>query len=209
MAHDKTPALLRFLRSAAVLGALLAPPHLLASPPAPAPPVAAPAEVAAPALPEPSRPGPDTPAARSPDDVRLPGDRPSSLEGEGSLLGALVRLVLVLALVVALIYLTLHVAGKKLLALQPMQHALVKVHDRYPLEPKKSLYVVEVADEFLLVGVGEREITLLSRLDGERTKTALEQRTAQRAQIKPFWERLTVKPPTRKPGIPGDDTPKA
>ena len=34
------------------------------------------------------------------------------------------------------------------------------------------------------------------------------QRSAQRAQFKPFWERLAVKPPNRKPAIPGDDTPK-
>ncbi len=199
--------MLRFLRFSAVLGALLAPPLLHAQPQAPAP-VEAPAEKVAPALPEPSRPGPDTPAARSQVSDRLPDEKPP-LDDGGSLLGALSRLVLVLGLVVALIYVSLHVVGKRLLALQPMQHALVKVHDRYPLEPKKSLYVVEVADEFLLLGVGEGEISLVSRLDTEKVKTALDQRTALRAQLKPFWERLAVKPPTRKPASPGDDTPKA
>ncbi|MFN7133643.1 MAG: flagellar biosynthetic protein FliO, partial [Myxococcales bacterium] len=159
----------RLLRVSPLLLALLAPVPAVAE----NTPVADAVEAPAPALPEPSKPGPEplkplggTSAARL--DERLVDDAPPPLDDGGSLLGSLLRMVLVLGLVVGLIYLSLNVVGKRLLALQPTGNPLLKVHDRFALEPKKSLYVVEAAGEYLLLGVGEREISLVTRLETER-----------------------------------------
>jgi flagellar biosynthetic protein FliO len=43
--------------------------------------------------------------------------------------------------------------------------AAVRVVARCPLEPRRSLYVVETAGRCLLVGVGEGPMTLLAELD--------------------------------------------
>jgi len=116
-------------------------------------------------------------------------------------------MLLVLALVVALAWLTLNVGLRKLMKMGPAQTGLVRVHERLPLEPKKSVYLVEAAGQFLLLGVGEREVSRLGELDPEKARAVL----AQRAQVaapspKPFWDRLLVKPPNRRPS--GGEPPK-
>jgi len=45
---------------------------------------------------------------------------------------------------------------------------------RMPLEPRRSLYVVEVAGKTLLVGTSEMGLSVLSELDAERVRTDLE-----------------------------------
>jgi len=83
--------------------------------------------------------------------------------------------------------------------------AVVKVRERVPLDSKRTLYLVEAGDEFLLLGSGEHDVSFLARLDAERTRAALE-RPPEPPQIsttstnagKPFWERLLIKPPFSK-----------
>src|SRR5262245_32069991 len=45
---------------------------------------------------------------------------------------------------------------------------------RLPLEPRRSLYVVEVAGKTLLVGTSEMGLSVLSELDGERVRADVE-----------------------------------
>ena len=45
---------------------------------------------------------------------------------------------------------------------------------RLPLEPRRSLYVVEVAGKTLLVGTSEMGLNVLSELDGERVRADVE-----------------------------------
>lgn len=128
-------------------------------------------------------------------------DRPQWAEpGTGmSLLGALVRMLVVLAAVVAIIYLTLNF-GLRRLVQAPGRASVVTVHERFALEPKKSVYVVEAAGDYLLVGVGEREVNLLGHLDKGRVEEALARKQqAAATSARPFWERLTIKPAPRKP----------
>ena len=143
----------------------------------------------------------EPPGGRSPDPREGPDERPDWAEpGSGeSLVGALVRMLLVLALVIAIIYLTLNF-GLRRLVQSPRRHSVVTVHERVPLEPKKTVYVVEAAGEYLLLGVGEHEVSLLAQLDKERAQQALARKQqSAKASSRPFWQRLTVKPPPRKP----------
>jgi len=112
-------------------------------------------------------------------------------------------MVLVLALVLAVIYLTLNYGLRKLMRLGATGQDTLRLCARLPIEPKKSVVLIEAADEFFLLGVGEREVTLLTRLDAERARQALARKPAAPAPARPFWERLKVKPPPKPPGGAG------
>jgi flagellar biogenesis protein FliO len=46
----------------------------------------------------------------------------------------------------------------------------VRVVARCPLEPRRSVYVIEAAGRSFLIGVGEGPMTVLAELDGEKLK---------------------------------------
>ncbi len=54
----------------------------------------------------------------------------------------------------------------------------VRVIARCPLEPRRSVYVVEAAGRSFLIGVGEGPMTVLAELDGEKLKSAAPAPTA-------------------------------
>lgn len=115
---------------------------------------------------------------------------PEPVQGESA--GFLLfKTLVVLGVVVAFIYLTLNVGARKLLRLNGPGNALVKVIDRVPLDPKKSLYVVHVAGEFMLVGAAEQGMSLLSKLDAEAVQKLLTERAQAKPQSK-FLERLNA-----------------
>lgn len=49
----------------------------------------------------------------------------------------------------------------------------VKVIARCPLEPRRSVYVVEAAGRSFLLGVGDGPMTVLAELDGDKVKSAM------------------------------------
>jgi flagellar protein FliO/FliZ len=120
----------------------------------------------------------------------------------------LFRTLLVLGAVVASIYLTLNVGLRRLMGLQQVsagRQPLVSVVERLPLDPRRSLFVVKAADEYLLVGGGEAGLQLLSKLDSE----AVERIRAQRPQtnvvpLSPFLQKLLARrnggSPSQPPG---------
>lgn len=153
---------------------------------APAPAPAAPDAAAAPTAPS------AAPAAQTPsraDSLVDPAPAPE-VPGEGT--GYLLfKTLVVLGLVVAIIYLTLNVGARKLLRLGPQAGALVKVLDRVALEPKKSVLVVQVAGEFMLLGSSEGSLSFLTKLDGPAVERALAERLQQAPQVG-FLERLNT-----------------
>jgi flagellar biogenesis protein FliO len=50
----------------------------------------------------------------------------------------------------------------------------VRVIARCPLEPRRSVYVVEAAGRSFLIGVGEGPMTVLAELDGDKVMAAAE-----------------------------------
>jgi flagellar protein FliO/FliZ len=163
--------------------ALLAVPRVAAAEVAPAEPVPAAASPGpAPAVPAPSTVASPAPvAAPAPAAPRVDPlfDSPSpEMPGEGT--GYLLfKTLVVLGLVVAIIYLTLNVGVRKLLRLSPQAGALVKVVDRVALEPKKSVLVVQVGGEFLLLGSSESSLSFLTKLDGPGVERVLAERVQQ------------------------------
>jgi flagellar biogenesis protein FliO len=101
---------------------------------------------------------------------------------------------MLLGAVVAAIYLTLNVGLRRLMGLQGAslgRQPLMSVVERLTLDPKRSLFVVKAADEYLLVGGGEGGLQLLSKLDPEAVARIREQRPqASAVPMSPFLQKL-------------------
>ncbi|MEQ8273146.1 MAG: flagellar biosynthetic protein FliO [Deltaproteobacteria bacterium] len=96
--------------------------------------------------------------------------------------GALVQMVLVLAVVCALAYLLLGKVLPKLMRVQTptAPHRMLEVVDRLPLDPRRSIMVIKLGERFFLVGATEQGINLLSRLETEEVEDALASAAARR-----------------------------
>jgi flagellar biogenesis protein FliO len=123
-----------------------------------------------------------------------PALTPAADEGLG-MAGLLARTLVTLGIVILIIYLVLNVGLRRLMGIQSMPGAgggLVKVLERQGLEPKRSVYVVEAAGEFFLVGSADGGLTLLSKLDPEAVRR-LQSERSQRGSLVPFLDRLKAK----------------
>jgi flagellar biogenesis protein FliO len=66
---------------------------------------------------------------------------------------------------------------------------LLDVIARVPLEPRRSLYVVEVAGKTLLVGTSEMGLSVLSELDGAEVRSRVVERPSFGELVKQAWSR--------------------
>jgi flagellar biosynthetic protein FliO len=122
----------------------------------------------------------------------------------GSMGALLVRTLLVLGLVVVLIYLVLNVGLRRLVGMSglvPGRSNVVKVLERTSLEPKRSLYLVQAAGEYFLVGGTDGGLTLLAKLDAAEVERLRADKGDRPGGSAPFWERLKARqggspPPT-------------
>lgn len=99
---------------------------------------------------------------------------------------------------------------------------LLDVIARVPLEPRRSLYVVEVAGKTLLVGTSEMGLSVLSELDGSEVRARAAPRQSFGELVRAAWERrkgaraagepaAAAKPEAGKPDLSdaSDDAPGA
>ena len=123
--------------------------------------------------------GPDTSAA-PPDDAI-------------SLGWVLFRTVVVLGIVVALIYLSLNYGLRKLMGVRAgsgMPGSLMKIVERLPLDQKRAVFVIKVAEEYLLLGGGEGSLNLLAKLDHDTVERIRQQKAGGQAPLSPFLMKL-------------------
>ena len=66
---------------------------------------------------------------------------------------------------------------------------LLDVVARLPLEPRRSLYVVEAAGKTLLIGTSEMGLSVLSELDREQVRTGLVERPSFGELVRLAWQR--------------------
>ena len=66
---------------------------------------------------------------------------------------------------------------------------LLDVVARLPLEPRRSLYVVEVAGKTLLVGTSEMGLSVLSELDGGEVRARAIERPSFGELVRAAWSR--------------------
>jgi adenylate cyclase len=112
--------------------------------------------------------------------VRPPCYERSGMDGGASYGDLLVTSLVVLAVVCVAGFVVVRVVGRLLATGRARGAALLDVIARVPLEPRRALYVVEVANKTLLVGTSEMGLAVLSELDGEvvRARAAAVQRTS-------------------------------
>ncbi|MBW8811375.1 MAG: flagellar biosynthetic protein FliO [Lysobacter sp.] len=66
---------------------------------------------------------------------------------------------------------------------------LLDVVARLPLEPRRSLYVVEVAGKTLLVGTSEMGLSMLSELDGDEVRSRVMAKPSFGELVRTAWLR--------------------
>src|SRR5436190_23234375 len=87
----------------------------------------------------------------------------------------LVGSLLVLGLICAAAWAIVRFGGRRLWA-GARGGGVLDVVARVPLEPRRSLYVVEVAGKTLLVGTSEMGLSVLSELDGSQLRADVDER---------------------------------
>ena len=71
---------------------------------------------------------------------------------------------------------------------------LLGVVARLPLEPRRALYVVEVAGKTLLVGTSEMGLNVLSELDGSEVRARVAAKPTFAEMVKAAWMRRKTPP---------------
>lgn len=85
------------------------------------------------------------------------------VEGMGDLLGSFARTTLMLLVVLALVYLTLHKGVGKLVQ-RNQSGKRMKVVERVGLDPRRALYIIDVDGREMLIGTGEGGMVHLAEL---------------------------------------------
>ncbi len=88
----------------------------------------------------------------------------------------LITSLVVLGVVCVAAFVAVRVFGRLLAGGRARGAHLMDVVARVPLEPRRSLYVVEVAGKTLLVGTSEMGLNVLSELDGEAVRSRVVER---------------------------------
>lgn len=94
-------------------------------------------------------------------------------EGVTGTLSILLRMVMALAAIILLAYLLLH-KGLGALSGKLNKGRLLRVVDRVGLEHKKTLYIVEVADRYYLIGTTDHGVNCLAALAEGEAKEAFD-----------------------------------
>jgi flagellar biogenesis protein FliO len=85
------------------------------------------------------------------------------------------KMIVVLAGILVLAFLVLRFWLPRMTGLQGLSSGPIRIAARFPLEPRKNLYIVETASEYFLVGTSESGIHFLTALNSARLEAALEQ----------------------------------
>ncbi len=86
----------------------------------------------------------------------------------------LVRFLFILAAVVLLAYVAVRYWLPRLTGLKNLEAGPIKILARTPLEPKKTLYLLKIGSEVILVGTSEDQLHFLKSLDPETARPLLE-----------------------------------
>jgi flagellar biogenesis protein FliO len=101
----------------------------------------------------------------------------------------LVTSLIVLGAVCVAAYVLVRLVGRLLATGRVRGAHLLDVIARVPLEPRRSLYVVEVAGKTLLVGTSEMGLSVLSELDGGEVRARAVDRPSFGELVRAAWSR--------------------
>ena len=101
----------------------------------------------------------------------------------------LVTSLIVLGVVCVAAFVLVRLVGRVLATGRVRGAHLLDVVARVPLEPRRSLYVVEVAGKTLLVGTSEMGLSVLSELDGGEVRARVSARPSFGEMVRAAWSR--------------------
>ncbi|MFL5320151.1 MAG: FliO/MopB family protein [Myxococcaceae bacterium] len=114
----------------------------------------------------------------------------------------LFKTMLMLGVVIAMVYLSLNFGLRKLMGARAASSfgkgSVVTVVERITLEPRRTIYVLRAAGEYLLVGVGDGGMTLISKLDTAEVDRIQREKSSAQMPLSPFLQKLL----SRKGGPP-------
>lgn len=115
----------------------------------------------------------------------------------------LITSIVVLAVVCVVAFATVKLVGRFLATGRVRGAHLLDVIARVPLEPRRSLYVVDVAGKTLLLGTSEMGLSVLTELDAGEVKARAQAaaRPTFGELVRAAWTRKKAAPP------PADDPP--
>jgi flagellar biosynthetic protein FliO len=87
-----------------------------------------------------------------------------------SLTQIFIRMLLALLFVVLIAFFVLRALLPKWSGFQPRGNPYIKIVSRFPLEPRKSLFILEIKDTFHLIGVSDHNINYLTALAAPEIK---------------------------------------
>jgi flagellar protein FliO/FliZ len=119
----------------------------------------------------------------------------------------LVTSLLVLGAVCIAAFVAVRLFGRLLATGRARGAHLLDVVARVPLEPRRSLYVVEVAGKTLLVGTSEMGLSVLSELDGSEVRARVEARPTFAEMVRSAWQKRVAK--TSRTASGADDKPSS
>ena len=138
----------------------------------------------------------------------MPGNGVAAGASYGDLL---VTSLIVLGVVCVAAFVAVRVFGRLLSTGRARGAHLMNVVSRVPLEPRRSLYVVEVAGKTLLVGTSEMGLSVLTELDAHEVAARRVVQPTFGEMVRNAWmRRKGVKPadagPTESPSEPKSET---
>lgn len=80
----------------------------------------------------------------------------------------ILRMLIFLALVIALIYFVLRKVLPSLMRMTAFKNQTIRILERVPLDQRRSMLVIEVQEKVYLVGSAEGQINILMELDREK-----------------------------------------
>jgi flagellar biogenesis protein FliO len=119
------------------------------------------------------------------------------MTGNGAAAGAgygdmLVTSLLVLGVVCIVAFVAVRLLGRVLSTGRARGAHLLDVIARVPLEPRRSLYVVDVAGKTLLVGTSEMGLSVLSELDAAEVRSRVAARPTFGELVKTAWAKRSA-----------------
>ena len=85
------------------------------------------------------------------------------------------KLILILGFILLFAFIVLRVGLPWMTGARKLASGAIQVAARYPLEPKKNLYVIRVGPDYFLVGTTESGMHYLTALDSDHIEAALPQ----------------------------------
>lgn len=111
----------------------------------------------------------------------------------------LITSIVVLAIVCVVAFVVVKVVGKFLATGRVRGAHLLDVLARVPLEPRRSLFVVEVAGKTLLLGTSEMGLSVLTELDAAEVRARAVPRQSFAELVRAAWTKRKAPPPEAAP----------